>query len=318
MSPTKKAYIPIGPDHLCQGALLADGSKRVERFRTKTIVADADGKKLVYKCPASSEARSFVREIIEKEQANALYVKDSLDVHCGQLEQDCIRYDYLPYPSLVDCMRTHMAQGRFRSAQDLLEQYVQKLHSLQREQVVPRDFLSLVGDQENLKLEADCLCRALLDFTPKNILVDEKRWVLLDNEWSFDFPVPIAFIAFRTIRELTIDLQAEICASIDMDHPAIGLFCRGLRTFYVPFVWVKYLATAHIGLQRFLSWEAGFWRYTSGPKRSYVGRINPKIPMRTQPISPSGKRLSFIAGDHLKRWARRFPGLTRFVHMYDR
>lgn len=295
--------------------IIADKSERAEPFRTRTIIAEENGKKVVYKCADSEKAKAFVKEMVAKERANATYVGGHFEVHCGVLQGDRIKYEYLPYPSLEDQMRIPMREGNFQAAQGLLAKYVHKIQALKSTLVVPREFLKMVGDKDWYTCETKCLCPGLLDLTPKNILLNGNRWILLDNEWSFDFPVPVVFIFFRGIRELAIALQAEIRQTTTQDTPALGLFARGSRTYYIPLIWTKFIVTANIGLRRLTAWEAGFRQYTMGTK-AYVGRIKTRPSLRTHfPawLMPSENRIPI----KMKKFAKSLPGVAKLVHILD-
>ena len=297
-------------------SIVADKSARREYFRTRTIIREENGKKVVYKCAASEKAKRFVKGIVAKERANAVHLKGHFDVHCGTLEQDCIKYDYLPYPSLADRMQLHMQEGNFEAAQDLLHKYAQKIEALETTFTVPEEFLMLVTNEGNYTSKTNCLCRGLLDLTPKNILLNGNRWILLDNEWSFDFPIPIVFVLFRAIRELAFTLQGEIRRITNQDIPALGVFAKGLNTYYIPLVWVKYIINTNIGSRRMVEWEAGFWRYTTGAKREYVGRIKRRPSLRTHFPAWSIEFDSRII-TKIMRFVKSMPGVAKIVHILD-
>lgn len=296
--------------------IIADRSKRAEPFRTRTIITEEDGKKVVYKCAASEKSKTFIRELVTKERTNAAYLRGQFDVHAGTLEEDRAKYDYLPYPSLVDRMQFHMREGDFQAAQELLERYVQKIEALETTTTIPEEFLMLVANQDNYNYKCKCLCRGLLDLTPKNILLSGNRWIVLDNEWSFDFPVPIVFVLFRAIRELAIALQAEIRQITSEDTPALGVFATGLHTYYIPLVWIKYIITNDISLRRLIGWEVGFWQYTMGAEKGYVGRIKRRLPLRTH-LSTRSMIFNNQVYANIKRLVRSVPGVNKVVHILD-
>jgi len=264
--------------------ILADNSYRLRQFQTRTILTEDSGKKVVRKLAITEEADTFLKTIAMRERANAKYLKGYFDVLCGHLKANCIEYEYLPYQSLHQKIQLELRENRVDKADELLKIYVQKVRALNRLHICPEEFLSMVsqGAVENYKLEVDCLSRGLLDLTPKNILVDTNKWIVVDNEWSFDFPVPMVFILFRAIEEMVIALQDEIRRCTKKIRPAVGILARGLRTYYFPEGWVKCVADTHISFAQMLQWEAGFQRYVTGSTDTITFRIreNPKIRTR--------------------------------------
>jgi len=296
--------------------MVMDKSGRLAPFRTCTFIIEENGKKVVYKCPTSEKAKAFVKGLIEKEKTNASYLVGYFDVHSGTLEGDCIKYDYLPYPSLTDKMKIHMQEGNFIAANELLERYVQKIESLETINTVPEKFLMLIANRDNYSYKSKCLRRGLFDLTPKNILIDSERWVVIDNEWSFDFAIPVVFILFRAIRELSITLQSEIRQITSQDISACGVLALGLRTYYVPLVWIKYILTANISLWRLVEWEAGFWQYTVGAKKGYVGRIK-KWPSLRKHFSARSIACDSQILSKMNRFIKSVPGVAKLVHILD-
>jgi hypothetical protein len=152
----------------------------------------------------------------------------------------------------------------------------------------------------------------LLDLTPRNIFVDDKRWIVIDSEWSFDCPVPVAFVLFRAIREMAVLLQSEIRQTTSASNPAIGLFRRGLNTYYVSVEWANEIMRAGIDLHRMLRWELGFQRYVAGTNVDTVGTIrrHPKI------------RVGFSGESKISRIVERLikavPGMCKLVYFFEK
>ncbi len=265
------------------GKILADNSWRLPKFRTYTILTEECGKKVIYKHAASEEAKPFIKGIVEIEKANLKYLKGCFDVLCGYLQGSCIKYDYLTYPSLKDQMAFYMREKYYEGANELFEEYINKIHSLKIIKTIPKEFLKvLANDSDNYCLKMDCLTRGLLDITPDNILTNGNHWIALDNEWSFDFPVPVIFIKFRAIRSLVVNLQHEIRKAAGRANPVIGIFAGRFKTYYIPILWAKCIENYDINLQRMLRWEVSFQRYVTGSTDTIAFRVrgNPNIRKR--------------------------------------
>ena len=247
------------------GHIIQENSLRRDEFKTCTVIAEETGKKTVYKYASNPEALPFLKLITDRERENVDYLKDCFEVLCGNLETDRIKYQFLPYQSLQDVIKQHLSQGSYDSANELFHRYRTKIQSLPMVNTVPEEFLrTLAGEKHIDNLKMPCLFRGLLDLTPRNILIDGNRWITIDNEWSFDFPIPCIFVLFRAVRELAAELQYEIRLSACPENPVIGLFARGLQTRYVPLAWVSDIIIPYIALHRLLLWEINFQFYLTG------------------------------------------------------
>ena len=252
---------------------LGSNQHRLAEFQTRSVIDVQVGKKVVYKYAMTPQAQSFIESIVEREKKSRNYLKGHFDVLCGDLEDGRIRYDYLPYPCLLDKVRLCMQSGNFHEGQNLLEKYIHKIEALGKTETVPIDFLRFVADDGNCQSKVSCLRLGLLDLTPKNILIDGDRWIVIDSEWAFDFPIPVVFLLFRSIMELSILLQRPIRKCTSRSNPAAAFFGTAIQTYYIPQIWMRYMSHPHIDLDQMARWELGFQRYVAGPRINTVGRI---------------------------------------------
>lgn len=302
------------PDKL----MTVDNPWRRAEFRTQTVVVETSQKKRVCKYAATQEAIPFLGYIVERERKNVDYLKGQFNVLCGTLRDNYIEYDYLPYTSLQDLIRQQMCNGGMQGANGFLAEYVRKITALATIDVVPTQFLTTIADDRKGNiLGFRCLSRGLLDLTPRNILIDGDRWIVLDNEWSFDFPVPVIFVLFRAIREMAMGLQKEIRISAGISNPVVGVFARGLQTYYVPKDWLRYITDVNISIGRLLRWEIGFQKYITGSFRDTVGRIrrHPKIRVN---FSDNAIEADTGVLGNATQLLKSIPGMRRLVHLFER
>lgn len=286
------------------GSILQESVNRKAKFQTRTIIKKTLGKNMVYKCAATEQAKQFVRTIADSEKKNAEYLRGQFGVLGGVLQGNYIKYDYLPFPSLQDEMGRYLRQFKTERANELLREFVNRVKALKRVQVAPETFLKTLGASPNDNLCIDCLQRGLLDLKPSHVLINSDQWIVLDNEWSFDFPVPICFVLFRAIRETAYFLQWEIRESTGKASPAIGTFCLGFKKYYVPVDWMEHLLDAPVSLRRMLRWELGFQRYVTGKVYPWLSKPTICCALHRQ-IKKSPVRKGFLlrCSDKAKRIA---------------
>ncbi len=299
---------------------LADNPWRSSKFRTRTVLMEESGKKVVRKVADTKDANEFLRDIATRERANAVYLKEHFDVLCGNLEDNCVKYEYVPYESLSRKIASELRGNHYDKANELLALYVRKVHSLAKLYICPKEFISMVTQQEateDYELELDCLSRGLLDLTPQNILLDGNRWVVIDNEWSFDFPVPAVFILFRAVVEMVVELQHEIRRCTRKDNPAVGIFSRGLRTYYFPENWVKYISDARISFERMLRWEAGFRQYIAGSDGDTIGCIKVTPNIRTHLLTCQFRN-NIVNAASVSQFLKKLPIIRQLIYCFKR
>jgi hypothetical protein len=203
-------------------------------------------------------------------------------------------------------------------ADKTIKSYVNKIKALESIYAVPKEFYQTVGLNgvyDSTKLI--CLCRGLLDLTPRNILVNGEHWTAIDFEWSFDFPIPVAFLLFRAIRETVMALQYQIRKHTSKTRPAVGILAQGLRTHYFPQSWVKYISDTNISFAQMLRWELCFHQYITGNNKGTVGRI--KLNPRTKTCFSSRSSKNYLGiVERPKLFSRKAFGLRKLAYFFER
>ena len=307
------------PEGTC--CLRFDGTKsyRIPEFRTESMICREDDQKFFIKSPATEIAKPFIKLIAKREKANVDYLKENFEVLCGTLEGHRLKYKYLPYQTLDQVIASQLREGSCDRADATLRLYVNKLHALKSVRTYPSKFFAEIVQEPyaNDGMKMECLTRGLGDLTPRNILVDGSRWVVIDNEWSFDFPIPVAFVLFRAILELVVGLQDEIRRTTTPTRPAIGIISKGLRTYYCPEDWYRCISDIRIDIARVLRWEMGFLRYTTGFKGKLVDYVRINKPRTKFRLSTPDLR-SNKSVQNMLDFVKHLPGAHRFVSFLGR
>jgi len=300
-----------------QTKVIRENSWRLDKFQTKTILGTENGHQVIRRCPITETALPFISAIADREKASLKYLKNHFDVLCGTLQDGCLKYDYLPYQSLLQIIEMQFKQDSPLMADKTIKAYVDKIKALQSIYTIPREFYQTIGLDAYDDTKLLCLHRGLLDLTPRNILVNGEHWIAIDFEWSFDFPIPVVFLLSRAIKETAVELQYEIRKHTSKTRPAIGIFAQGLRTYFLPQEWVKYISDTNISFAQMLRWELGFRQYITGANKGTVGRI--KLNPRTKTCF-SSRRLKSDGGtaEGLNRFLTKLPRMRRIVYFFER
>jgi hypothetical protein len=270
------------------------------------------------RCPLTEAAQPFINTIADREKASREYLKSHFDVLCGDIKDGYLKYDYLPYQSLLQIIEMQFQENKPLIADSMVKTYVDKIKEIESVYVVPKEFYRMVGLREvdgDTKLM--CISRGLLDLTPRNIMINGECWIVIDSEWSFDFPIPVAFILFRAIKEMATELQYEIRRHTEKARPAMGIFARGLRTYYFPQSWVECISDINISFAQMLMWELNFSRYVNGTDKWAVGWIkrNPKTKTHFSMRQLKGNNGTV---ERLRRFMKMLPGMRKLVIFVER
>ena len=99
--------------------------------------------------------------------------------------------------------------------------------------------------------------------------VSDKTFPIIDNESTYDFPVPIDFVIWHAIRTLVVDLQAQIQSHVCKERPVILLSGHGINRHYMLLSWLDVLTKLDILPKQLAYWSSTFQnrilRYKSKP-----------------------------------------------------
>jgi len=296
-----------------QRIVLAENTGRLPRFQTRTVIAQEGSTRKVYKYAVNEHALPFLEDIIMREMANREYFREAFRVLSGTLQRERIEYEYVPFPSLLDIMTNHLRRKRFSEADDVFKSYVKRVQSLQQVRVFPEDFVGFVVDGSCCReSEMLCLRRGVLDLIPRNIVLAHEEWVVLDNEWSFDFPIPQVFVLFRAIRDTSIALQNEIRAAASKEVPVVNLLAHGTHDIYVPRKWIGYMESESTSLRQMLRWECGFQRYVVGEDYVSSGRVK-RFPKTRIKVPIWHQERCGRSATAISRLIKRLPRMKRYA-----
>ncbi|MGD2094095.1 MAG: hypothetical protein PVH77_03710, partial [Phycisphaerales bacterium] len=100
----------------------------------------------------------------------------------------------------------------------------------------------------------------------------------IDNEWTFDYPLPIDYLVFRGILTLIVGLQSYIKIYSSKDEPAALFRGYGKHREYIPMSWAGILKTLEIPLSSLMYWEKKFQNEVNVKRRYLQLRFRSKRP----------------------------------------
>lgn len=191
-------------------------NERAENFRIRTdIVTDVSGEKKVYKYALTKAAEPHIRHIGEAYQMlTAAYAGSSISfcpAETQTLDESggaCRSASpFLTGVAIQDVLERMLDRGDTDGIRQILQTYIRRVRESggSRPFVPTPEFARVFGEQVP-DGSYDSAKASDIDMIFPNIFVEEERdaasdgaWTVIDYEWTFDFPVPKAFVIYRAL-----------------------------------------------------------------------------------------------------------------------
>jgi len=239
------------------------GANMVRRseFRTNKQICHNERERLFVLSADNDNSMKFLHEIVGQEALAKRYFGDHAEVVTGSLDGNSLIYSYIPFPTIVELMAEGIADGDLGFGRLWIDEYLRFLLKLPTKWCVPKEFMKEMGlAHREVSKTRRCFCCGIIDCVPHNILVDEKtgKWNIIDNEFTYDYPVPVDFLIWRAIYTLVVDLQEHIQSHVCERRPVV-LFCGyGKNRTYMPLNWLDVLRSLEISPKQQARWFIAF------------------------------------------------------------
>lgn len=185
--------------------------QRKEQYQIMTKIMEQDGRKYVVKEAMTEEAVPFLKDFSQRGEIshNNKYVNLQSEYKDGS-----VSYRYLYGRSMEyrirECMKEQNAEKIEKILDDFYDNYFAEKKEVEMYQ--GEEFCQVFGNYPG-KSYYECVSPANVDVICTNIIQEGKKDLIIDYEWIFDFPVPVAFIMWRMLHELYICLPKleKIC-----------------------------------------------------------------------------------------------------------
>lgn len=173
--------------------------RRPELQIRTTIFKDEEGSMRVEKAAACPEALPHIRKMIKSgETLDRLYEKSKFRANRRRLTASgCAEFEYVAGRTL-DEKAGELTKDPERLTL-FLREYLTAVSALSDTSfVMTEEFKAVFGQETAFEKEPAMSC-ANIDMLLANIILHE-GWQVIDYEWTFDFPVPTAYILWRVIH----------------------------------------------------------------------------------------------------------------------
>ena len=253
---------------------------RKPEFRTSVRICVDEGGKYVVRSADNDKSIPFIREIARRELLAEKFFKGKAEAVTGRSDGSSLRYSFIEFPSLEELIADAIEKEDTGSGKSLVEGYIRFLETLPLEECIPERFIQEFGlPSGKITQPVRCLTCATFDCVPRNIKVSSQNWYIIDNEWTFDYPMPIDYLVFRGILTLIANLQSHIKIHASKDQPVVLLRGYGKNREYIPLSWLEILRGLKIPVSKFTRWETQFQNQVNIYQRNFRLRLNknPKV-----------------------------------------
>jgi hypothetical protein len=247
---------------------------RKPQFRTFSHVQEEEGKRYFIKQAATEEAFPFLQSIVAKEAVAVEYFPEKVRIVRGTLNGNALRYEFHDQPTLERLMEKSLTTGEFREADRVLDEYLSFLNSLPTSIRIPDAFLDHFGITDPcVRTPVPCLTFSPIDCIPHNIIVSDEHWLLLDHEWTFQFPMPRDLLVHRAVSSLVYRLQGPIRQAVSPSNP-LTLYCGyGSSKYFIPESWLQRVLATSLSPKQAMVIEEGIARFVEINPPRYRNRI---------------------------------------------
>ncbi|MDO4477824.1 MAG: hypothetical protein Q4B73_02135 [Lachnospiraceae bacterium] len=173
--------------------------RRPELMIRTDIVKEADGTKFVQKCAVSPAAAAHVEGLLDRYEAlSRLYEGTRFLANKARRTENGIAFEFLEGQNLGDMAGAMNENDEALKA--LFSDYLAEVKkTADTSFAMTEDFAEVFGPAEAFA-GRPAVSAANIDMILANIVVDGDRWHVIDYEWTFLFPVPVAYILWRIVH----------------------------------------------------------------------------------------------------------------------
>ncbi len=250
---------------------------RKPKYRTNVgIYCNGEGKYVV-KRAEGKRAEAFIGQIAQRERLARRFFDGKAEVVLGRHETASLFYSFVDSPSLEEAIAFAIEGGGSDFGAALLNEYKEFLYGLPTETSIPEEFMREFGTGSGqASRQTRNLSVAVLDCIPANIKTGDRPWRIIDNEWTFDYPVPVDYVLFRGILTLIVNLQAQIQQRASKSDPVALFWGHGRKKQYIPVSWLGFLNEMDLSVGEMIAWESRFQSRVHCRKRHLRLRLKAK------------------------------------------
>lgn len=223
---------------------------RAPKFQTKTILEKENGKKTIVKEAMNEEALEHIQSFQKKYQfIKQLY--QNVEPVAVTLTENSARFEYIDGQTIASVLSACLndKEKLLNEMKKYLDLYFQYEPEVLCNFEQTDEFQKVFGEYSK---NCQAVKIANIDEIFDNLVLKDGNCYLIDYEWVFDFPVPVAYIRFRTLLYFYVNNNAYIQHIISMDE------------------YMKFFGFGENEQKEWMELEDHFQQYAHGKDRQYI------------------------------------------------
>jgi hypothetical protein len=226
-------------------------NERSGRFSFYTVIT-ADQR--VEKVAVNREGMEHLRHIRQMQKELERLYGDTLEINRSCLKEDCLELEYVQGETFQTkaerCFRNKGKEAALQEIQNYLEMVIPAEPRIPffRENT---QFAAVFGASAAAAFPSgtESLPVSDIDLIMANLICDSGRKILLDYEWTFDFPIPVEFLKYRVLHYFLSgpgksEWETEdLIAHFGLKETLLPVFQEMERNFQ------KYVSGAHVAVR---------------------------------------------------------------------
>lgn len=230
------------------------------QFRLRTSIYQVDDEYIVRKQAQTPAAEPHIQQLMDDEKSIEELFPYYSFVPIHATGPDYIDYEYFPEPSLEKRIEEALIHRAFNTVFELYQTGISMVEKMPAKKINPYsaiEFTALFDPDKRWDTQSEELCvdPALYDLNFDNLIVraPDDIWII-DREWFFTFPVPVAFLKFRSTFYLASAVQFLLQTYVCKDFPLVEVYSG----FYIPESWLSHIQLDYNNLPRFAAYMTSF------------------------------------------------------------
>ena len=180
-------------------------NERSEDFQILTGVKDSENVQFVYKESTNTNSLQHIKRIPKIYSALQTQYGSSIQINrCMSTTPKRVYLQFVKGKNLEQVLDSLIQVGDITEAIGLIDQWIGKLfpercmkqftwtNEFEKVFGVTKEMLGSIQDEKTLDITD-------VDMIFPNLVQGESDWILLDYEWTFDFPIPINYVKYRIL-----------------------------------------------------------------------------------------------------------------------
>ncbi len=218
-------------------------SQRAAEYQIYTIIKESKGKRKVSKNILRGEAKGH---ILSMQKNECTFQNKNVTCLKGEKTSEGLMYPYITGRSLNYEFEKDILKKSKKEIVCYLQDIFEKIlcDDIGSVEYATEKFCNVFGKVPEKYRELRCICPANVDCILDNIFRKGEKFLFIDNEWIFDFPIPRDFIIWRCINEICVRYdeirrifrECELFLAVGLNNEECEIFESWNRYFTLDYI----------------------------------------------------------------------------------